>query len=422
MKSNIGLLDCNNFFVSCERLFRPDIVHKPVIVLSSNDGCVVARSQEVKDIGIPMGVPLFQIKDIVRKHDIVLFSSNFQLYQDISRRVMSALKDMCGECEQYSIDEAFFNVSAHVTEADMMAIQKQIIKKTGIPVSIGIAETKTRAKLASKYAKTRGGVCCINPAIWDEMKTYSCGVVWGIGRTFSEQLSKSGIRTIEDFMTLDRAYIRGMFGIVGERLLMELSGVRVYEVGCGNAHPMLESYTSTRSFGEIVRDKHILMQSLTFHATRVADRMRHDACVGSRIIVILQGSRHGLYAYHDKGDKKKVIQLSTPTNDPLVIIHHVQKNLDSVYDPNIPYKKSGIVVQDISPSDSVTVPLFTDNSDADNQRYIYDIADTLNTRFGKGKVMPAIMSGSSQKWREKRELLSPAYTTKWTEIPSVKAI
>jgi DNA polymerase V len=179
----IGLLDCNNFFVSCERLFRPDLLKRPVAVLSSNDGCIVARSAEVKDLGVPMGVPYFQVKDVLTKAGAVLFSSNFTLYRDVSARVMDTLEDEVGLIDVYSIDEAFFEVEDDATEADVLAIRARVMKEVGVPVSIGIASTKTLAKQASVLAKKGNGVCILTDALWQEkMEEVPCGSVWGLGR------------------------------------------------------------------------------------------------------------------------------------------------------------------------------------------------------------------------------------------------
>jgi DNA polymerase V len=200
----IGLMDCNNFFVSCERLFRPDLLKKPVAVLSSNDGCIVARSQEVKELGIPMGAPYFMVRAICKKEGVTLFSSNFRLYRDISARVMHALCEEVDTFEVYSIDEAFFSIEETVTEEEVLLLRERIMQKTGIPVSFGIARTKTIAKAAGDHAKKESGVSILDATLWEtKISEIPCGSIWGIGRQTSAKLTKLGINTVADLISKD---------------------------------------------------------------------------------------------------------------------------------------------------------------------------------------------------------------------------
>jgi DNA polymerase V len=244
----IGLLDCNNFFVSCERLFRPDLLKKPVAVLSSNDGCIVARSQEVKDLGVPMGIPYFQVKDVLTKANATLFSSNFTLYRDISARVMETLEKEVGFCDVYSIDEAFFEVSDDATEADVLSIRSRVMQDVGLPVSIGVASTKTLAKQASVMAKKGNGVCILTESLWKEkMETAQCSSVWGLGRQTTAKLRELGVKTVAEFLALDRSVVRKHFGVGGDRIYMELTGVVVHKLG-SQSLDVQQSIMSTRSF------------------------------------------------------------------------------------------------------------------------------------------------------------------------------
>jgi DNA polymerase V len=205
----IGLMDCNNFFVSCERLFRPDLAKCPVAVLSSNDGCIVSRSQEVKDLGIAMGVPYFEVKSLCKKYNITLFSSNFTLYRDISTRVMATLKEFVDDIEIYSIDEAFFGVPKTMDETTLISIRAEIIRKTGIPVSIGVAPTKTLAKVANDRAKKGGGVMVLTKEVWKILQgEVSCSSIWGIGRQTSQKLTELGINSVAELLARDRLLYR----------------------------------------------------------------------------------------------------------------------------------------------------------------------------------------------------------------------
>lgn len=420
----VGLMDCNNFFVSCERLFRPDLRGKPVAVLSSNDGCIVARSQEVKDIGIPMGAPLFQIKDMCKNHDITLFSSNFALYRDVSSRVMSALKDEFSRCEIYSVDEAFFSIDTDFHLETLGEIRARIIQKTGIPVSIGVAPTKTLAKVANQIAKKSSAQCQTSCRIegvfvmgmdeWKEIrKTMSCGSVWGIGRQTSAFLTKNNINTVFDFLCLDASFIKQSLGVVGERLRMELSGVEAYS-NDGRFDSEQESYTSTRSFRTPIRDKMTLMSALGYHIATVAKKLRKNDCLCSRVSIIARGSQFGDFAGRN-GTLSALLEV--PTNDAFVLTKEVSVLLDSLFDSEIPYKKAGVVVSGIRPSKYSQTSLFKKDVKTNS---LSELEDALNKKFGNNTVRHGVTL-NMEKWQELKENKSPNYTTDWGELATVKA-
>ncbi len=413
----IGLMDCNNFFVSCERLFRPDLLGKPVAVLSSNDGCFVARSQEVKDLGIPMGIPYFQVKDMCVKHDITLFSSNFTLYRDISARVMQALKSEFSTCEVYSVDEAFFSIDPGVTEEELVQVRKRIMQKTGIPVSIGVASTKTLAKVANGIAKKGSGVYMLDDVRWEEIQgQVSCGSVWGIGRQTTAFLSKNGIYTVADLKRQDMSFIRKTLGVVGERLYLELSGVPVYRISDA-VDGAQQSYASTRSFGKTVKDKMTLMSALGYHVAQVALKLRSDQMTTSQISIIIRGSRFGSYAGYEYS---RTELLSTPTDDTALLTKEALRLLEDLYDPEIPYKKAGFIASRITPNDITQASLFDKEMLVQKKKGIDVVTDALNTKFGRGTVSLGIVFGT-EKWQEKSQLKSPEYTTRWGDLVSVKA-
>ncbi len=411
----IGLMDCNNFFVSCERLFRPDLAKTPVAVLSSNDGCIVARSQEVKDLGIPMGMPYFQVKEMCEKEGIVLFSSNFTLYRDISSRVMSALKEEFDVVEVYSVDEAFFEVDESLTEEEIAIIRLKIIQKTGIPVSIGIAGTKTLAKYASTEAKKGNGVCILDTKQWKETtKSLPCGTIWGIGRKTTQSLSNHGITTVSELLSLDHAFVAKEYGVVGERLILELSGTAVYGVeNVAEYYP--ETHTSTRSFGKSTTDFGVLESAVSSHVAHVARKLRECEQVATRLTVVARGSRFGDFSHRKSAT---TLDMPYPTNDTLVLTKQASIILKNMYNAEIPYKKAGVAVSGLLPRKYLSGSLF-EHTQQDSG--LNEVIDTLSKRFGKHAVRTGV-SMRSNAWADKKQKISKQYTTKWSEIPFVKAV
>lgn len=419
----IGLIDCNNFFVSCERLFRPDLLKKPVLVLSSNDGCVISRSQEVKDLGIPMGIPYFEIRDVCTKEGITVFSSNFKLYRDISTRVMLSVREVCSEVEVYSVDEAFFVLPETCTYADLVKIRSVVMQYTGIPVSIGAAPTKTLAKIANGIAKkghlgmlrSVQGVFILDLNEWNLLKeSFPCSSVWGIGRSTAEILNKFKIATVSDLLRMDVGWIRNQFGVVGERLLFELSGKSVYSVGDGHTEKQ-ETYTSTRSFGKNVFEKDVVMSALAYHIAHVAEKLRSDKRVGKRLTIL---TLSGKYGPRFEPDSSQSIELESHTSDTFVLLNAVRKLLDRSFQAGFPYKKAGVIVSDIMDEGRHTDSIF---AELQSLRDVCDITDTLNTRFGKNSVRLGSIYNQKE-WADRHEKLSPQYTTSWREIAIVKAV
>ncbi len=411
----IGLMDCNNFFVSCERLFRPDLIKKPVFVLSANDGCVVARSQEVKDLGIPMGVPFFEVKDMCKKHHITVFSSNFTLYRDISSRVMSALKDEFDRIEVYSIDEAFFEIE-NLNEEDIMAMRERIILKTGIPISFGIAATKTLAKIANAEAKRANGVNILSKEQALEIGgEISCGSVWGIGRQTSAKLSRFKIHTIHDLLNVGLTFMRQHFGVQGERLYFELSGTPATLADSVELPP--GSIASTRSFGKKVNDKETLKQALAHHVTNIGEKLRKEEVAASTLTILCAPSRYGTFALR-KGSVHQPLLI--PTNDTKTLLKAAFEMLDMLYDKEVPYNKAGVIVSGLIPVPFVSENLFT-LSPKEDSRELNAVIDGLNSKYGRQTVTLAASCGGNS-WKERTESRSPEYTTSWTQIPNVKAI
>ena len=416
--SYIGLMDCNNFFVSCERLFRPDLLGKPVAVMSSNDGVIIARSNEVKAMGIPMGMPLFQAKKLVDMEKVTLFSSNFTLYRDISSRVMQVLSEEVGECEIYSIDEAFFSLPPSVTEAEIMEMRTRIMQKVGIPISIGVATTKTLAKAAGGVGKKGSGVCLLTEKKWREIaKELECGKIWGLGRATVSKLNNQGIKTVRQFMELDTAIVQKQFGVGGRRIQDELRGIRVHMLGEEN-ESVRHSLTSSRSFAETTHSLAELKSAVGYHVVQVAIKLREKKLVCSHMHVVIRASRHSDFALRKGSDEVILIQ---PTSSTKTLLHEAMKVVENLFDKEVPYKKAGITLGNIMPESYTTEPLFEESENTDNasETVLDTISDELNKRFGQGTIKPGIIQQSGPKTSVK--LRSKEYTTKWKDIPSVYA-
>lgn len=412
----IALMDCNNFFVSCERLFRPDLRTRPVAVLSSNDGCIVSRSQEVKDLGIPMGIPYFKVKDICHKEGVVLFSSNFTLYRDISARVMETLSELVGTCEIYSIDEAFFTVSDSITKEELISIRDEVAKRVGVPVSIGAGKTKTLAKQASALGKKSEGAFIMSDAVWEELANETpCSSVWGLGRATSAALREVGVDTVGQFLALDRAFIRSRFGVGGERIYQELKGIEAYEVE-ENSDVLRQSLTSSRSFAKTTSVLSDLESAVGYHVSELGAKLRERGLLASRMVVSIAPSRHGDFLMH-RGVAE--VSFQNPTDQTAVLLHEALEAMRGVFDPQVPYKKAGIVLGGLLPLVYQTEDLFAPLEQKRDTRTLDSIVDALNTRFGHRVVQSAIVKRNGT--LSASNLRSKEYTTLWKDIPTVQA-
>ncbi len=411
--SYLGLLDCNNFFVSCERLFRPDLIKKPVAVLSSNDGCIVARSEEVKAMGIPMGLPLFQVKQLVDVNQITLFSSNFTLYRDISARVMQTLKEEVGDCHVYSIDEAFFGLDT-VSENELQTLRSRIIQKVGIPVSIGVATTKTLAKVGSKFGKKGTGVGLLEAEAWQlAARNVPCGDIWGLGRATTQKLAQMGVSTAAEFMNLPRRLVRQNFGVGGERIYDELRGVRVYELMTDAEEPQ-QSITSSRSFAQTTNKLLELESAVAYHVDHVAGKLRDRGLKATMMYVVLQASRHSDFAFRKAGGE---VVFSTPSNSTEVLTKLALARVRETYDREVTYKKAGVIVAGLIPEAFTSASLF--ELSTKTRPDVSGVLDEVQKRFGFDALHSASILSSRD--RSNRQMRSKAYTTAWKDIPTVQA-
>lgn len=420
----IAVIDCNNFFVSCERVFRPDLEGKPVMVLSSNDGCAVARSQEVKDMAIPMGIAVFEIKDIIKDKEIVLFSSNFTLYRDFSRRVFAIVKSAFTHFEQYSIDEAFIYLGAidkRSAVKQAIALKQTIFKQTGIPVSIGIGHTKTQAKLASTNAKRDPlGTFVCDEEWWSKnANEVAIGDIWGVGRQLRERYQKHGIYTVADLRQAPASSLQSFGGVVSTRLQLELSSNVVYKVEPSNKLP--KSVISSRSFGTAVTEKSVLLSALTHHLHSVVADLEDQKLVAATVSIYLEERR--------EADRRKYKTLKIPLDLPTRNITVLLREMYALMDINFTksdYKKAGVMAGGLMQEHYVPQTLF-DSVDANKQSISRSGVSTahalmyeLQKKFKNGAMTIGTNNRKTQ-WKSRQERCSPAYTTDWSKLCVVKA-
>ncbi len=417
----VGLIDCNNFFVSCERLFRPDLKGKPVLVLSSNDGCVIARSQEIKDMGVPMGVPYFQIKDIIKDTEITTFSTHFALYRDISRRVFNIVKRELQNVSVYSVDEAFFAIegSAEEVTKQLRIVRDKIEKETGIPVSIGVSLSKTLAKYASKQAKKTGGLHVVSLATWKELnQSVTLESLWGVGGKTAAAFREKGLHTVADFLHLEERQIRALFGITGVRLWYELQGVpAITTVSRGEGDQGQKSILHSRSFKTTTTDISVLHDAVAYHVREAAKDLRGLGMVAGSFQVYLGTSRHGDFFL--KGGSKQVF-LTPSTADSFLLLKEAKRLTEELFEAGVPYKKAGVLLTDFTPEQYRSSSLFQEEKTTKTEALTKAI-DVINRSLTGGTK---VLLGSHLKqsvWESASLNKSPAYTTNWKDIKIVKA-
>ena len=416
-----ALADCNNFFASCERVFRPDLQGKPVIVLSNNDGCAVARSNEAKALGIKMGDPLFKIRDIVNKHKIAVFSGNMALYGDMSQRVHWVLEEFAPSIEVYSIDEAFLDLRGMENiDFDKYAktISKRCYKMTSIPVSVGIAPTKTLAKIASKlckqYPRLQGGCYMHRPEdIEKVLRKYPIEDVWGIGRKTVYKLKLMGINTAYDYTTLSESRVRSLFNITGLRTWKELQGIPCIEFEDG--FEAKQSICVSRSFSSEIYDVKELQEQIANFSASMAEKLRKQCSVVSEIVVFAYTNRFKENEPQTHGSA--LISFITPTADVRVIVSKAVAATKALYKEGYGYKKAGVIATKISSDKCIMHSLFEDAQATEREHKITTVLDTINKTFGKGTIKLAVQGSGHIKSSSDNQ--SPHYTTLWTDIPTV---
>lgn len=414
-----ALVDVNNFYVSCERAFDPKLHDRPVVVLSNNDGCAVARSNEVKALGVKMGTPWFQMRELAEQHGIIALSSNYTLYGDMSRRVMSILAEMAPRQEIYSIDECFLDLTG-VPQAKALAqaMRYRIRKWTRLPVCVGVAPSKTLAKLANHAAKKRPvyeGVCdlaAMEPAERDALLgSIEVSEVWGIGRRLTEHLSHMGITTVRDLRDADAATIRDRFGVVVERTVRELRGEACLAL-CESAEPRKE-IISSRSFEHDVRTFEELREAVMTYTATAGEKLRRQGSMASAILVYAHTNPHKNVPQYSR---QTLVSFGTPTDDVINLSRAAVLGLRRIYREGYHYKKAGVALSQLSPKAHRQATLFESTIQFAKRDRINTAIDKLNLRYGRGTVALA-GAGIEKAWKIKAEMRTPAYTTDWEQLP-----
>lgn len=417
-----ALIDCNNFYVSCERLFRPDLRHIPIVVLSNNDGCVISRSNEVKVLGVAMGVPFFQIQVLCRQQGIQVFSSNYALYADMSWRVMSIIAATWPHVEMYSIDEAFLDLSGMQSNAChdfCMALQKKIVKETGIPVSIGIGATKTLAKAANHICKKilKTPVFNLSGSELHWLSQIAVGDIWGIGRRWKDALKEFHMHTGWDLVTCDPHILRRKFNVVLMRTALELRGIACNSIGPATAR---KSILSSRSFGVMQTELASIAQALSSHCARAVAKLREESLLTQKISVFLYTNRHRKDLAQQNSALE--IRLTIPTDDVRVITSQARQCLEKIFTAGYDYKKVGVYLTELMPKTSVQPDLFYTVKAIDIQKtkQFMSLIEAVNHRFGSHTIHLAAQGSKQASWKMRRQLKSPGYTTCWTDLPKVR--
>jgi DNA polymerase V len=423
-----ALVDCNTFYASCERVFRPELVGRPIAVLSNNDGCVVAQSREAKALGITMGVPFFKIKEMARQQDLHYFSSNYQMYGDLSQRVMSILQTFCTELEIYSIDEAFMIFDFyHNDEASLLELSTEIKRKvqqcTGIPVSIGIARTKTLAKLANHTAKryTTSGVFAMldDATIQEWQQKLPIEQVWGIGYGYVKRLSIYGISNVWQLRNANEQWIRKLMGVVGLRTVKELNGFPCHDID----PPELtrKNILVSRSFPSDLTELDELVSAIATHATRLGEKLRKYHVKTEMLQIYFTQNKFKVGKgpdYHLSG----TVQLPFATADTGVLVKAAVRLLRTIFKPNADgYKKAGIMALDLLPDSVVQTNLFADATLELRSQKLMTAMDTINRKMGKNTVRysTALHQNDTSAWQMRTEWRSPRYTTHWDELLTI---
>ncbi len=413
-------VDCNSFFVSCERVFRPDLEGRPVVVLSNNDGCVVARSPEAKALSIPMGAPFFKYRDILESAKTEVFSANFSLYGDISQRIMSIMSATGAAIEPYSVDEAFIRLKdLHIDNKTDWALdlRQKILSWTGVPVSIGLGPSKTLAKAGTQLAKrlpASGGVVDLSMSrtVLDSLPVED---VWGFGRRLSPRLHSIGVQTAADATKLSDAWMRSLAGISGERVIRELRGEDIFGWNVTYNEPPQQTLAATRSFGQPITDVNVVKAAVANFVVRASYRLRHHKKLARSLQVFLQAGPHKRARYFSaKG------QLPYSTADTGIIMEFAQNLTDQALKKGLDYRRAGLVLTDLVGLEAQQLSLLHENSEEDfvKRENLMNALDGIRDKFGPASLGFAVEDKIA--WHSKRSQVSPAYTTRWSDLPVLK--
>lgn len=425
--SLFALVDVNNFYVSCERVFQPKLEQVPMVVLSNNDGCAVARSAEVKALGVKMGTPWFQIQDLAKQHGITAYSSNYTLYGDMSNRVVQVLRGFTPNLEIYSIDESFLQIETVLKQyrdtVDFGQQVKQAVKETtGLPVCVGIGASKTLAKFANHLAKKHpqfSGVCDVNAmsreVLYQWMSETEVGEVWGIGRQIAKKLKTQKIQSVFDLLQTSPQAMRQQFGVVMERLCYELRGISCLKLE--EVTPAKQQIIASRSFGKLVTSQAELAQSVATHAARAAEKLRSQDGVTGALTVFIQ--TNPFKQNEPQHHQSITIPLAEATDNTLTLTNAALAGLQRIYQPHFRYKKAGVILNLISDKPTMQQSLFEDVQSKGKSASLMKAVDAINTRFGNAVIRSAAAGThhTKQAWQMRSNNRSPNYTTQWDELP-----
>lgn len=419
----IALVDVNSFYASCEQVFRPDLQGRPVVVLSNNDGCIIAASREAKALGIPMWRPAFECLPRMEAHGVVVFSSNYPLYGDMSRRVMETLATLTPSLEVYSIDEAFVQVPACATDltAYGQRLRRRVRQWTGLPVGVGIAPTKTLAKVANRCAKRERERQQQVFAIADErtrrevLESFPVEEVWGIGKRLAARLQHRGVHTAADYTRLPAAWVRQEFGVVGLRLQRELCGEPQHDLEI--EPPPKQMIGTAKSFGQLITDATLLREAMAWYVAEVAEKLRRQASLAGHLTLMLQTNPFQKQApqYHPQTQ----VRLPVPTSDTLVLTRYAAFALDRIYRPGYAYKKVGVWLTDLTSPAAVQQDFFQTDT-GPRRAQLMQVIDRVNQRCGKARLRTAAAGFRREQWKLRQERLSPRYTTQMQEILEIQ--
>lgn len=422
-----ALIDCNNFFVSCERIFRPDLEGKPVVVLSSGDGCAVARSNEAKRLGIPMGAPIFKYRHLFEQHKTVKFSANFELYGDISKRIISLLTTITPRIEIYSVDESFLDIT-ELNIADYAAwgrsMRNAIYRHIGVPVSIGIAPTKTLAKLAAEITKQHDGYKGAFSFVGLEehrrmaaLAAMPIADIWGVGWRLGPRLRAEGLSTALALANLRPQRAQQLMGIHGRQMVSELNGISCY--GLRAEDDPAKSILRSRTFGEDTNQLHVLEAAVATLGTQAAFKLRCERLLARRIGVFTSTNRN------KPGYRQwaRTVRLETPTNDSGLIISLLADELANLFTNRQQYHRLGVFLYDLVSQNALQTDMFgyVDTAQHDRSRARMQAVDFINNKWGRGKIYYAA-ENLSQTWRPKHQIRSPRYVSQWDELPEARIV
>lgn len=413
-----ALVDCNNFYVSCERVFDPRLIGRPVVVMSNNDGCVVARSKEAKAAGIPMGVPIFQYAEQFKKHGVVTRSSNYTLYADMSRRVMKTLELFTPDLQVYSIDEAFLRMESAGVEEKCREARGTVLQHTGIPVSIGISSSKTLAKVANHVAKKDGGKEGV--FLMDEdgiveavLRDLPVEEVWGIGRQISDFLGRHGIDTAWQLRNADDVWLKKNLTVVVLRTAWELRGISCLQLE--EVRAPKKSIASSKSFGRPVVKFEELAEAMASYTSRAAEKLRKQESLASGLAVYIESRREYEKGYYAN---QIYLDLPQPTAYTPTLVHYAKQMLQKIFRPGLAYKKVGVFLEGLVSEHCYQADMFQ-RCDPKKQQAVMKLIDQTNHEYGR-KVIRLAAEGTSQPWQMRQTKRTARFTTRWDEILTVK--